>query len=80
MKIPQKMKHLFWSVNTEKLDQITHKDYIVNQVLQFGGLSDLSWLIKHYDRDELYIMVNKNKNLSKMSVNFLKNYALKLIK
>lgn len=41
--ISQFSKHLFWDVNREQLDIQQHKHQVIQQVLEYGLLSD--WLL-----------------------------------
>lgn len=40
-----------WSVNIAKLDLEKDRPYIVNQVLSYGTLNEIRWLMKTYGKD-----------------------------
>lgn len=47
-KLPEFLKPIFWSNNLKDLDLQRDKNYIVNQVLAYGGIPELRWLFKNY--------------------------------
>ena len=53
IKIPQKMKWLFWSYDIRSLDLKEDKDYIIPQVLNYGTWEDLKWLLRVYPEKEI---------------------------
>jgi len=57
VKIPKKMKWLFWSYDIKSLDLKEDKDYIITQVLNYGTWEDLQWLFRAYPKKEISEMV-----------------------
>ena len=53
IKIPQKMKWLFWSYDIRSLDLKEDKDYIIPQVLNYGTWEDVKWLYRVYPEKEI---------------------------
>lgn len=53
LKIPSRMKWLFWSYDIKSLDIKDDKDYIVAQVLNYGTWEDLKWLYSVYAEKEI---------------------------
>ena len=53
VKIPSKMKWLFWSYDIKSLDLKDDKDYIIPQVLNYGTWDDLKLLFKIYSEREI---------------------------
>jgi len=53
IKIPQKMKWLFWSYDIRSLDLREDKEYIISQVLNYGTWEDLKWLFRAYSEKEI---------------------------
>jgi hypothetical protein len=41
-------KRLFWDVSIESIEENTHKRFIVQRVLERGGVKDIRQLISHY--------------------------------
>ena len=59
IKIPSKMKWLFWSYDIKSLDLKNDKDYIINQALNYGTWEDLKWLYKTYSERDIKAVVKK---------------------
>lgn len=53
VKIPPKMKWLFWSYDIKSLNLARDKDYIVPQVLNYGTWEDLKWLHRVYSEKDI---------------------------
>lgn len=53
MKIPSQLQSVLWSVNADNLDLKKDKYYIIHQILSFGSLEDISWLLSMYKREEI---------------------------
>lgn len=53
IKIPLKMKWLFWSYDIKSLDLKADKEYIIAQTLNYGTWEDLKWLYKIYSEKEI---------------------------
>ena len=47
-KIPKSLKGVLWSADISKLDLERDKVYIIHQVLSYGTLSDIGWLLAAY--------------------------------
>lgn len=50
-KIPKSLQGALWSVDISKLDLEKDRAYIVNQVLSYGTLDEIRWLMKTYGKD-----------------------------
>ncbi|HLC70312.1 MAG TPA: hypothetical protein VJH75_04725 [Patescibacteria group bacterium] len=48
--LPLNLKALFWSYDFEALNATEHALVIMQQILQYGTLSQLRWLITHYGK------------------------------
>lgn len=59
VKIPSKMKWLFWSYDTKSLDLRSDKDYIITQVLNYGTWEDLKWLYRTYSEKDIKATLKK---------------------
>ncbi len=51
--IPAHLQGLLWSKNIETIDLEQDKIYIIHQVLGFGDLSDIEWLLETYGKEEV---------------------------
>ena len=53
MNLPQKLQSVLWSARIDHLDLHKDKYYIIHQILSFGLLSDISWLINTYSKEDI---------------------------
>lgn len=78
--IPKSLQGILWSVNTDKIDILKDKIYIIHQILAYGTLDQIKWLFSTYDAatiNETFIN-NHTKNYVPASFNFVKNILLKI--
>jgi len=83
LKIPKKMKWLFWSYDISSLDLKKDKDYIIPQTLNYGTWEDVQWLFRVYSEEEIVkIIENPNRGLwfEKVLNFWLKMFDIKLKK
>ncbi len=67
-------KSLFWDTNTQTIDMIKNKRYIIERILKFGNLVDYFWLKSIYPTDEIKEVITRNRSeLDKRSLNFWRN-------
>jgi len=59
IKIPLRMKWLFWSYDIKSLDLKRDKKYIITQVLNHGTWEDLKWLYKAYSEKEIKAVLKR---------------------
>lgn len=52
-KIPKTLQGILWSCSVEKLDLERDKNYIIHQVLAYGDLEQINWLLKIYGKEEI---------------------------
>lgn len=79
-KIPKRFQGIFWSVPVEKLDLEKHQAYIIHQILMYGTLADIRWLLKTYPKGTILEIFKKRpqKIYTKEAFNFIKNFVLDL--
>lgn len=53
LKIPSRMKWLFWSYDIKSLNIKDDKDYIITQVLNYGTWEDLKLLYRLYSEEDI---------------------------
>ncbi len=69
--LPLKKKSLFWDTDTNTIDLVKNKRYVIERVLKFGNVEDYSWLKNIYTLDEIKQVVSRNRSeLDKKSLNF----------
>jgi len=79
-KLPDKMRHIFWSTDINSLDLVKNKSYIIHQILIYGALEDLKWLLKTYSKNVVTDVFKSrpSKNYPAEVYYFIKNYILDL--
>ena len=51
--VPQFLQPFLWSVNIQELKKKKDKIYIIHQILSYGNLKALSWLLRTYSKQEI---------------------------
>src|SRR3989344_168357 len=76
--IPQSLQGVLWSKSVAKLDTQRDKNYIIHQILAYGGWTDLGWLLRVYPKSEIITeFVNRpTKDYQPEAFNFVKNLLL----
>jgi hypothetical protein len=69
-KVPKQFYALFWDTNPEKIDIKTHKKYIIEKVLEYGGLTSLWWIQKIYPTNQIIETLLSSRRISPKSKNF----------
>ena len=44
---------LFWDTNPDKIDLQKNARYVIERVLEFGHLNEISWLFKTYSKSKI---------------------------
>lgn len=78
--IPKHLQGILWSKNIDKLDVKRDANYIIHQILAYGCLSDLKWLLKTYPKEKIKgIFVSLPKKVyTRPSFRFVKDIVLDL--
>ena len=78
--IPEKLQPILWSCDINQLDLERDKGYIIHQVLIYGAMDDLRWLMRVYNKEELiHVFLHAPyKNYPNYIYFFVKNYLLGL--
>jgi len=78
--IPKNLQGILWSVNVNKLDIEKDKEYIIHQILMFGTLKEIRWLIHTYGLETVKKTFQKSpaKIYSPAAFHFIKNLLLGL--
>lgn len=53
MKVPIKLQSVLWSTDASKLDLQKDKYYIIHQILSFGMIDEIRWVLKIYTKEEI---------------------------
>ena len=77
-KIPKGFQSILWSVRLEDLDLQKDKVYIIHQILSYGNLKELKWLLKNYSLSEIKeVFLNHPIRVYRpQSFNFIKEFFL----
>ncbi|TZF86269.1 hypothetical protein FW774_04265 (plasmid) [Pedobacter sp. BS3] len=62
----------FWDVDMAKMDEDQHADFIIARVFQYGLMSDIKAVIKHYDAQTINQALKNYRGLNRQTVNFAK--------
>ena len=80
MKIPKHLQSVLWSTDVSLLDTKRDKNYIIHQILSYGRLEDIRWLLQTYTKKDI-ISVFANipyKDYDAARFFFVKNHLLNL--
>lgn len=74
------LQGILWSKNIRKLDLERDKIYIIHQLLSYGNLKQIKWLLKIYNPQEVQkVFIEYPKKVYSPSVfYFVKNFILNL--
>lgn len=77
-KIPKNLQGILWSRSVDHLDLQQDQYYIVHQILQYGNLAQIDWLIKTYSLPKVkrIFTTQPAKVYDPASFNFVKNFIL----
>lgn len=60
----------FWDTPNESIDCVKHRDFIIERLLQCGGLNGIQWIFENYGVEAIKQVVMKSRFLSKRTVCF----------
>ena len=63
-------KRLFWDVSIESIEENTHKRFIVQRVLERGGVKDIRQLISHYSLSVVAEEAREIRSLDPITLSF----------
>jgi hypothetical protein len=73
MKLPDYITKYLWDVNLKDDSAVTHPEFIIERVLEYGDFKSLKWLEKTYDKDKITEVLKTSNKISTKTGNF---YAL----
>lgn len=79
-KVPAKLQGILWSKQVDHIDLEQDKTYVIHQVLRYGTLDDIRWLMETYGSDVVKeeFLRHPQSIYSKPALNFIKNVLLDL--
>lgn len=79
MKVPIKLQSVLWSNKVSKLKLQKDKYYIIHQILSYGNIDDIKWLLKAYTKKEIIKTFKKSfKDYRRQRFYFIKDALLEL--
>ena len=72
MTIPKTVKRLFWDIDFKTIDLNKNRSFFITRIAEKGGLNDLRWLTKVFNKKEISRIVEKSRNVSAKTKNFWK--------
>jgi len=68
-------KNLFWDTDTNTIDPVKHKRYVIERILKLGDFEDYHWMRSQYSEDEIKnVILQERSDLSPKSINFWCHY------
>jgi hypothetical protein len=79
--VPEDFRYLFWDADPESIDLKTNARYIIERVLEMGGLDSLHWVQHLYPTRLIIETLETSRKITPRSKNFWtiwlkRNYAL----
>ena len=68
--IPHGLTTLFWDVNLDDFDPVTHPEYTIFRVLEFGDTDAVAWARETFGDDEIRRVITQERRLSPKSATF----------
>jgi hypothetical protein len=69
-RVPERFTGLFWDVDPGKLDTKQHARYIIERVLELGGLDAIEWIQRVYPTSLIIETCGASRKISPKSRNF----------
>lgn len=60
----------FWDVPLESLNYVEHRDFIIERILQCGGLKGIQWIFENYGEESIKNVVINSRFLSTRTAHF----------
>lgn len=70
--VPERFRPLFWDTESRKVDTTRHARYVIERVLEVGGLDALRWIQMLYPGRLILDVCEASRKLSQKSRNFWK--------
>ncbi len=64
----------FWDTPIVSIDPELHRDFIIERLLQYGGLAGIRWIFENWGADSIKEVVKRSRNLSRMTATFWCTY------
>jgi hypothetical protein len=64
----------FWDTPLQSIDPEAHKDFIIERLLQYGGMDGVRWMFENWGAEVIRKVVLNSRNLSRMTATFWSAY------
>ena len=64
------LKPIFWEINIDNLDYKNHKRYTIERILQYGLTEHVSWMLKHFKKDDIIEAIKKSRTIDRKTANY----------
>ena len=64
----------FWDTPLPSIDAELHRDFIIERLLQYGGMEGIRWLLDNWGPGPIRDVVMRSRGLSRMTAGFWSAY------
>lgn len=64
----------FWDTPLNSIDTALHKDFVIERLLQYGGMAGIRWLLDNWGPRAIENVIVNSRNLSRMTASFWSAY------
>ena len=64
----------FWDTPLASIDAQSHRDFVIERLLQYGGMEGIHWLLENWGPAAIENVVIHSRNLSRMTAGFWSVY------
>jgi len=72
--IPQELTKYFWDVKPETVNPATHPYFVINRLLDKGGLDAARWVVRTFPKDDIIQTIKTVRDFSPRSARFWAHY------
>ena len=72
--IGQLKPHYFWDVDRSTIDDTANKRLVIERVITYGTLVEISLIISNYGRTEVIDVIRKSKSVDPKTINFIAKF------
>jgi hypothetical protein len=69
-RLPKFLKHYFWEVDFETLDADRYSRYVIERILEYGGIKAVKWMTSTFSPKEIKSVLFTTRGLSLRSATF----------
>jgi hypothetical protein len=70
MRMGKTLKSLFWDVDVKQLDEKKQADFLIVRIAEKGGIKEVNWLKKKYNKSRIKRVVKNSRNVSAKTKNY----------